>query len=107
MQIVDAGGGKGRSPRSVVAERGVVKCPVATAVQHGPQVVASCIQTAELLFYAGLRQVATVGDVAGVLRPPTMYKYNVRWNSFKIVEALLWGIRGSTSSHASASARSS
>lgn len=66
MQIVDAGGGDGRSPRSVMAERGVVQRSVATAVHHRPQVVACRTQTAELLFHSGLPQVATVGDVAGV-----------------------------------------
>lgn len=35
MQIVDAGGGAGRSSSSVIAERGVVKCPVATVVHQG------------------------------------------------------------------------
>ena len=54
MQIVDAGGGEGRSPSSVIAERGVVKCPVATVVHRCPQVVASRTQTTELLFHPGL-----------------------------------------------------
>jgi hypothetical protein len=53
-QIVDAGGGEGRSARSVIAERGVVKCPVAASVHLGPQAVASRTQTTELLFRAGL-----------------------------------------------------
>jgi len=50
MQIVDAGGGAGRSSSSVIAERGVVKCLVATVVHLGPQVVACRTQTPQLLF---------------------------------------------------------
>ena len=42
-----------------------------------------------------------------VLRPSPIRNYNLSGDWFKIAEASRWGIRGFTSSHANASARSS
>jgi len=62
---IDAGGGEGGSPGSVMLQCGVVESAVATTVHLGPQVVASRAKAAELLLDKLGRQVATPPNVAG------------------------------------------